>query len=209
MTTYKVHFPPRGLHDSDGQERPRGGINYLNAKTQRWPVYDLQGEFAIHERIEYPLSSKPRKDLRWRHADGRLSRNGEISGRDRVYGLERVDGQRQGLLVEGEKCVDAAGRVLPSTWLVAGTVCGAASIPEEDVLDRLALIPRWFLWPDADANGRGQEHMDRIAAYMKGRCEVRTVIWHTAPPGGDVADYLRNHSRAELIALLRDAEPVK
>ena len=50
-----------------------------------------------------PLSSKPRKDFRWRHADGRLSHNGEISGTDRVYGLELFNGQRTGLLVEGEK----------------------------------------------------------------------------------------------------------
>jgi hypothetical protein len=109
MTTYKIKIQLRPrLHDSDGQERTRGGINYLNAATHRWPVVGINGDVAIHERIEWPLSSKPRKAFRWRHADGTLSHNGDISSTDRLYGLELVTGQRKGLLVEGERCADAA-----------------------------------------------------------------------------------------------------
>jgi hypothetical protein len=124
-----------------------------------------------------------------------------------VYGLEWVNGQRHGLLVEGEKSADAARAVLPAATLVVATVCGAHAIPERDVLDRLAHVPSWTLWADQDANGAGQEHMAKIAAYMAKRCRVRLVVWHEAPKGGDAADYLRDHSRAELIALLREAMP--
>ncbi len=201
-----IHFEPR-LRDSAGQERTHGGINYLNAVTTRWRVYDLAGEYAIHERIEYPLRSKPRKDFRWRHAEGTLSHNGEISSTDRAYLLETVNGQRKGLLVEGERCADAARAALPAARIVVATVCGANAIPDSDVLDRLAHVPSWTLWPDADANGKGQEHMARIAAYLAKRCRVRLVQWHDAPAGGDVADYLQSHGSAELLALLREAVP--
>ncbi len=202
-TIYRVRF-----EDSDGRSSTRMGLNYFNAVAKRWPVYDLQGAFAIHDRIEWPRMSKPRKQFRWRHPDGRLSRDGEISGKDRAYGLELVDGQRYGLLVEGEQCADAARRVLPSSWLVAATVCGASSTPENGVLDRLGRVRRWFVWPDADANGKGQEHMGRIAEYLGERCEVRVVTWADAPNGGDVADFLTDHGHAQLMALLHRAERV-
>jgi hypothetical protein len=200
----KVNFRP-SLYDSDGRERTPRPICYLNATTQRWQVVGINGDVAIHERIEYQLSSKPRKDFRWRHADGTLSRNGDIRSTDRAYGLELVNRQRKGLLVEGERCADAARAVLPAARLVVATVCGANATPEPELLDCLAQVPSWCLWPDADANGKGQEHMARIAAYMVRRCRVRIVTWPDAPLGGDVADYLQSHSRAELLALLREA----
>src|SRR5207248_11708366 len=140
------------------------------------------GDVAVHERIAWPHMKKPNKTYRWRHRDGTLSHNGDVTGTDRAYGLELVNRQRRGLLVEGEKCADAARSVLPASWLVAAAVCGASTVPDADVLDRLAQIPRWTVWPDNDANGKGQEHMARIAAHMSTRCDVRTVTWHEAPP---------------------------
>ena len=193
--------------DSSGRTSVRQGINFFGATKQEWKVADLHGNYAVHVRVDFPRRPKPEnKLLFWKHPDGRMSHNGEISSKDRAYGLELVDGQRQGLLVEGEKCADAARAVLPASWLVAATVCGAASVPEEGVMDRLALIPRWFLWPDADANGKGRQHMERIAAYMASKVNVRCVTWPDAPDGGDVADFLASHRRTELMALLHRAK---
>jgi hypothetical protein len=207
-----IKFPPRGWYfgdsDGDGDERPRRGINYFGAVVTRYRVYGLDGEYAIHKRIDHPLRSKPNKEFQWEHADGTLSHNGDISSTDRLYLLETLNGQRKGLLVEGERAADAARKALPASWLVVGTVCGGWTIPDADVLARLARVPSWRLWPDADFNGRGAEHMESIAAYLKRWCSVRTVHWHDAPDHGDAADYLKSHTRGELLRLMRDAVAV-
>src|SRR5207245_1595230 len=120
-----------------------------------------------------------RKDFRWRHPDGTLSRNGEISGTNRLYGLELVkaegefadDQRKYGLLVEGEKSADAV-RVATDGGglLVAGTVCGArhhadrelvitsAVDVEEDVVDFLVphRVPRGELTLVAGMPGDGK-----------------------------------------------------
>ncbi|MGA7911184.1 MAG: hypothetical protein WCC30_06515 [Candidatus Dormiibacterota bacterium] len=192
--------------DSDGTE-PRHSLNILGAVKTEWRVYDLRGDYAIHTRYDLYAGGKA---FRWKHPDGTNSRDGEISSTDRAYGLELVDGQHKGLLVEGEKAADAARAALPSWWLVVATVCGALTIPDVDVLARLARVPSWWLFADHDANGRGQEHMASIGAYLKRRCRVRMVRWRDAPPGGDVADFLIDHSTAELLELLlHEAVPVK
>ena len=201
-----------GSDGSDGRTpvRRHSRVDFLQGKKRLYRVYSCDGGYAIHVRVDFPHLSKPDNKLTWWLRPGGVPSNGQIHPTELLYGLELMDGQRKGLLVEGEKCADAArAPVLPSSWLVCATVCGAASEPEKDVLDRLALIPTWFLWPDADRNGAGQQHMARIAAHMARQVKVRVVTWPDAPDGGDVADFLQRHGRSELIALLRAAERVR
>src|SRR6266851_6816938 len=82
-----------------------------------WRVYGLDGSYAVHWRKDQPDGSKR---MWWAHADGTLSKNGAISGKDRLYGLELVDRQTKGILVEGEKAADALRGVVPAALLVIG-----------------------------------------------------------------------------------------
>jgi hypothetical protein len=154
----------------------------------------------VHWRADH---ADGRKSIWWAHPDGRLSKNGEISGKNRLYGLELIDKQRKGALVEGEKTADALRAVMPPDVLVVAVVTGAPTVPLPAVLEKLKAVPEWLVWADADKNGKGQQLMEGCAAYLRSACKVRRVVWPEAPDGGDAYDYLRSHTRDELFALLK------
>jgi hypothetical protein len=160
----------------------------------------LQGGFAIHRRVDFPDGHKT---FSWLHPDGKPSKNGEISSTDKLYGLERINGQTTAILVEGEKAADALQAAVGDYAIVLATVCGAPSVPNTAVLASVAdSFTRLFLWPDHDAKGIKQ--MEDIAAAVQGP-ELRRVVWHDAPVRGDAADYVKAHTREELFALLKAA----
>lgn len=202
-----IHF-----ESSDGRVSYRD-IDWTGGKRRMWrvPYLLLDGEYAIHQGVFWPDRPKPENKVMWWTGPGGVPSRGrhKVRPTELLYVRPELNGQRSGLLVEGEKCADAVRPVLPSSWVVAATVTGSGPIPEKGVLGRLALIRRWYLWPDADRNGKGQDHMRRIADYMKNRCEVRMIEWRGAPDGGDVADFLLTHTRRDLMALIANAKQVK
>jgi hypothetical protein len=106
-----------------------------------------------------------------------------------LYGSERL---REGdglpaLVVEGEKAADALGKFLGDRAHVLGTVCGADTVPDSDLLEPLR-GRTVTLWADNDEKGR--RHMARIGAMLEGLAsEVRLFDWRDAPPKGDAADH--------------------
>lgn len=88
------------------------------------------------------------------------------------------------LLVEGEKCVEAAKPVL-SAWVVTTWAGGTAGWKKADwsVLEHRDVV----IWPDADDPGR--EAAAQISAHLSSSASrVRIVNPNGAAPGWDIAD---------------------
>ena len=108
------------------------------------------------------------------------------------------------LIVEGEKCADAA-RAAGIRCAVSGAG-GANAAPSREALQDLA-GRRVVLFPDDDE--AGFQHMYDIAANLPDDCDVHLVDWPDAPVKGDVVDFLAAHPGDDLALkqLLRDAKP--
>lgn len=90
------------------------------------------------------------------------------------------------LVVEGEKCADAAGRLLPD-YAATCWPGGAKAVQAADW--RPLAGRRCVLWPDNDAPGIAAMQAVAEALRAVGAAEVRTVtLPESVPPGWDVAD---------------------
>ena len=128
-----------------------------------------------------------------------------------LYNSELIASWPEGcriVLVEGETPAEAL-RVRGIR--AVGTVCGASSTPERDVLEVLS-GHEVIAWPDNDAGGLA--HMRRCARLLEGIARaVRWFEWEEAPRKGDAADHpaIEGGDREALKALalaLRDAPEV-
>ena len=117
----------------------------------------LQG---IHRRLDY---SDGDKIVYWLQPDGRTNGlGGRALDTMPLYGSEHLAARPDEpvIVCEGEK---AAQALLDAGYLAVGTVTGASSAPNAEVLS--VLIGREvFLWPDHDEQGMG--HMLRIARTL-------------------------------------------
>jgi DNA primase len=191
----------RKLWGKDGPRAPRNANVVVRRVT--YEIRNAAGELvAVHLRKEL---ANGRKKFDWLHPDGRASKNGEIKSTDKLYGLELL-AQHPGkplVLAEGEKAANALRD--HGVRVALATVCGAGTMPTDEVLTHLR-GRRVLLWPDNAHDGR--LHMDRIAERL-GRIGAAVLIvrWPEAPEKGDAYDYVADHAREDLQALLRAAEP--
>lgn len=115
--------------------------------------------------------------------------------RDRSKKIEQV------LIVEGEKCADAAARALP--WPVVTWAGGTNNISNVD-WSRLA-GRSCLLWPDADAVGVAA--MMQVAVELKkaGAGTIKLIAWdREKPKGWDVADAIaEGWDEARIVAWAR------
>ena len=94
------------------------------------------------------------------------------------------------VITEGEKAADA----LRECGVAAvGTVTGSKGTPGKNALAHLK-GRKIILWPDADLDGQGHEHMGRVAAGLhEAGADVYWFEWDGAPDKGDAADYIEFH----------------
>ena len=136
------------------------------AQTQQWTVRESDGTpVAIHYRTTLPNGDKR---TWWGQPDGKKGLAGRKARTLPLYGAELLAGTTATAIciVEGEKAADAL-RVAEPSVLALGTVTGAASSPVADVLQPVVDtdLPV-YLWPDADPDGVGVRHMDRVAWWL-------------------------------------------
>ena len=111
------------------------------------------------------------------------------------------------IVVEGEKAAEALKALGVNA---VGTVTGASATPGDEVLRPLLDFQSVFLWADNDAPGR--QHMLKVGDRLRrlGARDVRVLVWHDAPPGGDAADFVEHygdHTREKLLELAAVAAP--
>jgi hypothetical protein len=136
--------------------------------NQAWPYTDATG--AIHHyRVRFDPPDQRKQVLPyslWRRPDGTLKwRFKAIPGLQPLYRLEALsaDPCLAVVVVEGEKCADAAQVVFPSD-IVVTSPGGAGSVASADwsvLADRDVVI-----WPDLDE--AGQSYADRVAQILQG-----------------------------------------
>lgn len=131
-----------------------------------------------------------------------------------LYGLDRLRPSGLVLVVEGEKCADAARGVLPAEVSVLTWPGGGKAVDKADwspIRERKVIV-----WPDCDAQRDAQsqallpEHeqpgvatAERVAAILAAQgCDVRIVAIPppgAKPPGWDVADAIAEGWSAERV----------
>jgi hypothetical protein len=150
---------------------------------------------AIHRRIE----EEDGKRYLWFGPDGTVGLNGTPVSSLPLYLVDRLDTSvlLDVVVVEGEKCADCLGATgIPTV----GTVTGASATPDAGSLAALT-GRKVFLWPDNDLAGR--RHMAAIAERLvKIASSVVLLDWPDAPPGGDAADFLADHDRADVLGMI-------
>ena len=156
--------------------------------TQRraYEIRDTAGELqAVHGRRDKLIG----KDLWWRLPDGTTGLGGRKTKTLPLYRSQHIAGTTATAvcIVEGEKATDALAGAVP-TVLTLGTVTGASSAPDAEVLQPVidTGLPV-YLWPDRD--DEGAKHMQRVAALIPG-----ALVIVDAPPdtkGADAADWAR------------------
>lgn len=170
----------------------------LKAKETVYDIIDTKGRLiAQHVRQDLPDGTKR---FQWRR-DGQMTLNGLKPAALPLYGMAHLIKAAPGesvILCEGEK---AAQSLIDRGHLAMGTVCGAATTPDKDVLTPLLGSEQVYLWPDNDPSGYG--HMTGIARVLLdiGVRDVWLVRWPEAPPKGDAADF-----HGDVNALLQSAE---
>ena len=193
----------RGLWGSPPSRNGYVAIRPVVAKD--YSIKDGTGRLvAVHRRIERTNG----KTFSWLRPDGSAGLNGTPSADLPLYRSEAVPCLPESapvVVAEGEKAADALASVLGPKVGVLATVTGAAATPSDDVLGVLA-GRRVVLWPDNDSPG--QAHMVKVAEALQrvGAAEVKVADWPDAPAHGDAADYLIDHSRDDLLTLLRGAK---
>ena len=142
------------------------------------------------------------KSFRQRRPNGRGGWDWNLSGVRRVlYGLPALQGQKTVFIVEGEK---DANRLAALGW-VATTNAGGAGRWRDEYTTQLpaAGVQRAVVIPDADEPG--MTHARTVAASCHAAGIKIKLLTLPGAAKGDVSDYLSDHGRADLIALVNDA----
>lgn len=180
-------FPPR-------EQRPQRVVN-----TTDYCILDAAGELhAIHRRLDY---SDRGKTVFWLQADGSKGLDKRPLDTLPLYGSEHLAARPDEvpIVCEGEK---AAQALIDAGHPALGTVTGAASAPNRDVLGVLRGRREVILWPDNDEAGRA--HMARVARTLDDLgIRYRLVTWPEAPAKGDAYDFLA--TGGDVAALLATA----
>lgn len=165
-----------------------------------YPILEIDGTLlAHHVRVNLPNGGK---SFYWQLPEGTKGLDGLKVEDLPLFGSERIPMfslEKPVIVTEGEK---AATALRHRGYQVLGTVTGAATIPNVDVLKTLTGF-RVILWPDNDEPGR--LHMFRIARRLRalGIDVCRIPVPDSKPKGWDAADA----EPSEIEALLAAAEP--
>lgn len=162
---------------------------------ETYPYQDEQG------RLLYETVRLDPKDFRQRRPDGVGGWIWNLQDVRRVcYRLPDLLEKAAILVVEGEKDADAALAIgVPATTNVGGAGKWSADYTTQLVQ---AHVQRVALLPDNDPPGRSHAH--QVALSLSGAgIDVRIVGLPDLPDKGDLSDYLATHTKADLLALVR------
>jgi putative DNA primase/helicase len=150
--------------------------------AKSYDIKDVSGVLhGIHERWENP-ETPDQKSFKWKLPNGKYSKGDINPAAMPLYNSELVPSWPEGcriVLVEGETPAEALWKY---GIKAVGTVCGATSTPDRDVLEVLS-GHEVIAWADNDAAGLA--HMRRCVERLEGIASaVRWFEWAEAPHKG-------------------------
>lgn len=187
-------FPPKD----------RGG---LGEPTAIYDYRDERGEL-VYQSLRFPLKQDGKKTFLQRRPNPGGGWVWKMDGvRRTVYHLDKIQGKEAVIIVEGEKDADR----LWALGLPATTNSGGAGKWRDELTAQLtaAGVKRVVMLPDNDPPG--EAHGLQVARS----CDdaglfVRRILLPGLPDKGDVSDWLdAGHTKAELLAVLKNAPPFK
>ncbi|MDA0240524.1 MAG: DUF3987 domain-containing protein [Proteobacteria bacterium] len=170
----------------------------LGTISAQWDYYSADGEHVGSV-------------LRWNRPDGgkdikpvALIGGGwhlkHMPSRRPLYGLPDLPDADEVIIVEGEKCADAAR----SIGLIATTSSGGANAADKSDWSPLS-GKRCIIFPDADKSGeKYAASVADILHHLTPPAKVKIVTIPDLPPGGDISDWLDGHGDAAEPDDLRD-----
>ena len=176
-----------------------------------WVYHDLDGQPV--SRVHRYNHANGKKSFPQERADGNGGWIGGKGAMDNVerylYDIHKLKGKSKTLWVEGEKCVDALRALdLPATTSPGGAgKVNATPIALGSYVAQLEHVGVQEVLVLSDNDVPGRKHGEAVArSCLDAGLTVKVVTLPDLPPKGDVVDYLAQHSRDELIALLKGAE---
>jgi hypothetical protein len=211
--TWKAVVDAAGLSKSDLVERQNGNggateTRQLRRQRERQEAkYGQRRLIATYRYVDeqgalqFEVLRYEPKDFRQRRPDGHGGWIWSTAGlRPLLYRLDQIQQRDSLLIVEGEQDCDVLwGLGLPATCNAGGA--GPNKWKPEHTRQLLdAGVQAVAVIPDNDDAGR--RHADDVARSIHGAgLRVRLLTLPDLPPHGDTSDYLRQHSKDELIAL--------
>jgi hypothetical protein len=190
------------LAERAGVTSNTGAVPDVPRRRTEVAVYDYRD--ATGTLIYQTVRSEP-KDFRQRRPDGKGGWIWNLEGVPRVlYRLPELAGKDAVIICEGEKDVDRCWSLgLPATCNVGGAGKWKAEYTQQL---NAAGAKRVRVTPDNDEPGRDHAHQVARSCHAAG-VEVGIVELPGLPHKGDVSNFLDSHSKEELIASLKAAEP--
>lgn len=184
--TNREDWEPMAHAPRDAPECERRHFKFGNP-AHAWEYRDTAGNLVGYVCRFDVEGRKEVLPITWcRHVSGREAWRWKSFLKQRpLYGLPRLAATPGAtvLLVEGEKCADAAQTVLPSAVVLSWPGgCKAVRFADWDALAGRRVV----VWPDADQPGR--KAGETIAAALEGIASACTVLRVEGPEGWDVAD---------------------
>jgi putative DNA primase/helicase len=195
----RSHGQPRAERPPPRAERPPGeGQTFATARDALAVLDRRLGRHSCHWTYTDAAGQPVGLVARWDRPEGKtirpISRRGDgwvigaMPDPRLLYRLPEVlaaEAAQPVLVVEGEKCVEAAR----SLGLVATTSVGGAAAAGKSDWSPLRGRTVWVL-PDADDAGRRYAQDVTRLAYAAGAAEVRIVPLPGLPAGGDIVDWI-------------------
>ena len=126
-----------------------------------------------------------------------------------VYNLQRFEGSKKLIVVEGEKCADYLQEFIDTNFknntTVVSTIANGANSPAKTDMTPFAEFDDITLFPDNDKAGI---NLMRHIANMINK-EVKIVDVSALPPKGDVADLLQDGKGRETVEMIKNARKHK
>jgi len=158
---------------------------------QHWAYRDFDGRLMFYiERVDQADGGKHFLPLTWSKSKANWDKKG-WPGKRPIYGLDLLAKRLKApvLVVEGEKTCDAARSILKD-YVVVTWPNGAGAVMRVNwapLFDRDKVL----LWPDADADNKGQAAMAKLAQHLSGKIkEIKVLDVSGMPDKWDAADAL-------------------
>lgn len=174
--------------------------NWTGRPTKYW-IYRNEKKEMVGIIARYQPTSDRKEILPWVHTDAGWVKGAMDKPRP-LYNLPLIlSSNKPILIVEGEKCAEAAQELFEDYYTVTTWAGGAEAVKHTDfspIYSRKIII-----WPDNDAGGLKAK--DELCSILISQTnDLKTIDPTSLPPKHDIADLINTHSEDDIIKFMRE-----